>query len=171
VNLQEAAAVLAKIQAYDGRTVATANVAAWAESLEEVDAAAALSAVTEHFRESTDWLMPMHIIKRINDKHFQYRQRVKEMGPPDFPTGLTHAEEADYRYRFNTYTGHGFEPRTREAAHRYADRWVWGELDESLSYERRDELDALPPAAIRAGFENWLYLRDAKQLPPASETE
>lgn len=61
MNLTETAAVLAKAAAFDRRTVGDADILAWQEALADVDVADALVAVTAHYREQTEWLMPAHI--------------------------------------------------------------------------------------------------------------
>lgn len=57
----DTARVLAKAAAFDQRTVGAADVASWHEVLHDLDVADALAAVTTHFRETTDRLMPAHI--------------------------------------------------------------------------------------------------------------
>jgi len=57
----EAARLLAKIQAYDGRTVGRADVAAWAEALHDIEWADASDAVARYFRTFTDWIQPAHV--------------------------------------------------------------------------------------------------------------
>lgn len=61
MNVAEAGLLLAKVAGYDNRTVGDANILAWAEALSDVDLGDALAAVAAHFRESTDWLMPVHV--------------------------------------------------------------------------------------------------------------
>ena len=85
---QEAAAVLAKAQAYDRRTVGEADILAWQEALADVDLADALAAVTAHYRESTDWLMPAHVL-RIAAHLTRERHRVER------ETRERHAVEVD----------------------------------------------------------------------------
>ena len=66
MNHSETAILLAKICAYDRRTVGRADVQAWTESLDEhMSLQDAMEAVTRHFRESTDWLMPVHVIRKV----------------------------------------------------------------------------------------------------------
>lgn len=171
MNHAEAAAVLAKVQAFDNRTVSAVNVAAWAEALEDVDGKDALVAVTEHFQESTDWLMPSHIIQKMKDKQFQGRQRIKAMGPPDYPTGLTLAEESQYRARFQLAAFRGF---TREQAQKDADHEVFGTLapDGPVDWWNLRNISA---DELRAAFEGWLAQRELeskaaqKQLPAGDQ--
>lgn len=74
MNLAEASAVLAKAAAFDRRTVGEADILAWHDALGDLPAADCLAAVTEHYRESTDWLMPAHV-RRIADTLDRARRR------------------------------------------------------------------------------------------------
>lgn len=87
----EAATILAKISAYDRRTVGEADIEAWSEALDgQVTVQDALVAVRDHFRESSDWLMPNMIIKRCRSiRAF----RINIAGAPDYPAGLTYEQE------------------------------------------------------------------------------
>lgn len=58
----QAAKLLAKLAATDGRTVSETTARAWAETLHDVGLDEALAAVPVHFRESTAWCMPAHIL-------------------------------------------------------------------------------------------------------------
>lgn len=57
--------LLAKAAAYDARTVGKADVAAWHEALHMLDYGDAMAALVDHFRESTERLMPVHINRRV----------------------------------------------------------------------------------------------------------
>lgn len=61
----EAAKLLGKLAATDGRTVSEATARAWAETLPDVTLAEALGAVPAHFRESTEWCMPVHVLRIV----------------------------------------------------------------------------------------------------------
>lgn len=63
----DAARVLAKAAAFDQRTVGDADIAAWAEALDDIDLGDALAAVTRHYSTSTDRLMPVHVIRIAAD--------------------------------------------------------------------------------------------------------
>lgn len=155
MNYEDAAAVLAKIQAYDGRNVASANVAAWNEALADIDLEPALAAVTVHFQESTEWLMPAHLVKLVNDKHFQARQRIKLAGPPDFPTGLTLAEEKTYREQYTRWLIHAY---SREQAHNHADGWL---IEELTTWSREE----VPDDVRRECLEAFLRDRELARFP------
>lgn len=57
----DAARILAKAAAIDQRTVGDADVLAWAEILADLEYADALAAVTAHYAESAERLMPAHV--------------------------------------------------------------------------------------------------------------
>ena len=59
MNADEVALLLAKVQAFDRRTVGRADVLAWAEALDDMPAAMAMRAVTRWYRDrSGEWLDP-----------------------------------------------------------------------------------------------------------------
>ena len=72
----EAAALLTKIALLDGRTVSEATARAWAETLPDVTLPEALDAVPTHRRQSTEWLMPAHIL-RIVEEHRRELHRLE----------------------------------------------------------------------------------------------
>lgn len=57
--------VLAKIQAFDNRSVDDATTVAWHEVLEPHTVQDALRAVAEYFRSYSTWIMPSHIVERV----------------------------------------------------------------------------------------------------------
>ena len=91
----EAALLLAKISAYDRRTVGDADIEAWAEVLpEDMPLADALDAVRDHFRSSTEFLMPLHLIDAVRS----IRQgRLRAAGTPPIPGGLDWKQEKAWR--------------------------------------------------------------------------
>lgn len=58
---QEVAAVLAAAALRDNRTVGPADVMAWLQDIGDLDPADALAAVSRHYRDSTERLMPAHV--------------------------------------------------------------------------------------------------------------
>lgn len=78
MNLTEAAVVLAKAAAFDRRTVGDADILAWHDALSDVAAGDCLAAVTEHYRGSTEWLMPAHVRRIANDLNRARRQQARE---------------------------------------------------------------------------------------------
>lgn len=63
----DTARVLAKASAYDLRTVGEADVLAWHEVLADIEYTDALAAVTRHYRNRTDRLMPAHIREHVRE--------------------------------------------------------------------------------------------------------
>jgi len=62
VNQSEVVKVVARIQAGDNRTVDAVTVAHWTEMIGHLKFEDALEAVVTHFRESTAYLMPAHVV-------------------------------------------------------------------------------------------------------------
>jgi hypothetical protein len=57
----ETALLLAQVCAFDRRTVGESDVTAWQAALDDIDLTDAQLAVTQHYRESTEWLMVAHV--------------------------------------------------------------------------------------------------------------
>lgn len=76
MNHDEMVDLLSLISARDNRTVGRATVLAWLEDLDGIDFRDARRAVTQHYRESTDWLMPAHIRDHVR------AIREERLGPP-----------------------------------------------------------------------------------------
>lgn len=70
---QEASLVLAKLAAFDRRTVGEMEIRAWADALQGISVADALEAVSRHYRDTRDFAMPADVIG-------QARKLVKERG-------------------------------------------------------------------------------------------
>lgn len=69
----ETAKLLAKASAFDQRTVGTADVAAWHEVLADVDFTDALVAVSRHYAEHVERLMPAHVRAHVKTIRAQRR--------------------------------------------------------------------------------------------------
>ena len=65
MNKQECAKVLAKIQLGDNRQVDAATLAEWFDTIGHLEFEDAVGAVRLHRQESTDWLMPAHVIRNV----------------------------------------------------------------------------------------------------------
>jgi len=65
VEPSQTAKLLAKAQLVDNRTVDAMTVAAWHEIVGPLDFDDAMTALTEHRRASTDYLMPAHIVAGV----------------------------------------------------------------------------------------------------------
>jgi len=72
----ETAKVLTKAAAYDLRTIGEADVLAWHEVLREYDFADAMEAVSRHYAEHTERLMPAHV-RRIAQEIERDRRRAQ----------------------------------------------------------------------------------------------
>ncbi len=81
MNLAETAVLLAKAAAVDQRTVGEADVRAWQEILATVDLVDALAAVTRHYGETADRLMPAHVIRHAKAIRAE-RQRLEAKTAP-----------------------------------------------------------------------------------------
>lgn len=65
MDLREAFQLLTLASARDGRTVDREVALVWAQDLERIDIADAVEAATMHYRESTAWMMPNHVIANV----------------------------------------------------------------------------------------------------------
>lgn len=95
----EAALLLAKIAAYDRRTVGDSDIEAWAEALDgQVTLQDAMTAIRDHFRETTDWLMPADVIRRAKMLRIL---RIRAAGVPELPPDLTQQQEREWIRRYH----------------------------------------------------------------------
>jgi hypothetical protein len=78
MNLQETAMVLAKCQAFDRRTVGVTDVEAWWEALHDLEVYDALDAVTRHYRDRREWIMPSDVRHLAADIDRERRRAVRE---------------------------------------------------------------------------------------------
>lgn len=78
MNLNEAKALLDQISATDGRRVLEAMPAAWLRILGRFSYLDCQAAIEKHFEESTEWLMPAHIVQAVKAKR---SQRLQAIGP------------------------------------------------------------------------------------------
>lgn len=65
MTLAETADLLSIAAAVDYRTIGEADVRAWHMTLTDIDYAAALTALTTHYRETTRRVMPADIVQRV----------------------------------------------------------------------------------------------------------
>lgn len=90
MDLREAFQLLTLASARDGRTVDKEVASVWAEDLRNVNIADAVEAATMHYRESTAWLMPNHVIanvRRIRERHEREDRIQRQLNPPPAPAG------------------------------------------------------------------------------------
>lgn len=70
--------VLAKAAAFDQRTVGQADILAWHEALQDLDAGDALAAVTRHYASSEQRIMPVHVRRIATELRRQRRELERE---------------------------------------------------------------------------------------------
>lgn len=81
----EVAVVLTKAAAYDRRTIGEADVAAWHEAIGDLDLEPALAAVTRHYRDTAEWLMPADVRRHaaeIRREHDRLQRRSPALALP-----------------------------------------------------------------------------------------
>lgn len=66
MNYHDSAMLLAKLAAYDRRTVGEADIVGWSEVMGDVELTDALEAVTMHYASSADFAMPSHILRQVS---------------------------------------------------------------------------------------------------------
>lgn len=81
MRLSEAGEVLELISTYDNRRVTAEVSTAWYDLLNPYTLAEAKHAVKKHFYESTDYLMPAHIVKIIKTERKTRLARVGTIAP------------------------------------------------------------------------------------------
>jgi hypothetical protein len=74
----EVAKLLAKAAAYDQRTIGQAHVMAWHEVLSDFDLADSLTAVSRHYAEHTERLMPAHVRRLATEIDRERRRLARE---------------------------------------------------------------------------------------------
>jgi len=65
VTIDELTTLLARIQVLDNRQVDQLTIQAWEPLMDDVHYLDAVNAVNAHFKESTAYLLPAHIVQRI----------------------------------------------------------------------------------------------------------
>lgn len=92
MNRQQVAQLLNLASANDNRIVTDAAMKTWFEILGDLDYDAAVSAMYAHFRESTDYLMPAHIVARVRQEH---RAELPATMSPEYPESCP---QGDHRW-------------------------------------------------------------------------
>ena len=132
----EVARMLAAVQAFDRRTVGEADVGAWSLVLGDVELDDALLAVTRHYAESTEWLMPAHLRALVADIRRERRRAINQ-------ERAARALEAE---------------RARPTTDRSAEL-------EALLTELRDRLPKGDRDALRYGHKKWRQARERRERP------
>jgi len=65
MNSTELGRVLARIAVADKRNIDEITIAHWNECIGDLPYAATMTAITDHFRNSTDYLMPAHLVRAV----------------------------------------------------------------------------------------------------------
>lgn len=97
MKLSDAAVLLAKMSAFDQRTIGEADAEAWAEALADVPLQDALDSVTEHYRLTSQRIMPSDVLTA--HRSLQAR-RLVAAGTPPIPGDLTQQQERVWRRRW-----------------------------------------------------------------------
>lgn len=91
--------VLAKAAAFDQRTVGQADILAWHEILQKLDRDDALAAVTRHYAESRERIMPADVIRHARSFREDRRGREKATEPRALPSRFESDEERNLRIK------------------------------------------------------------------------
>lgn len=77
MNLRDTGELLAYISAFDNRNFNEYTAAVWHEIFADYDLAECKTMVLEHFNESTEYLVPAHLTRRLTETR---RERLKAIG-------------------------------------------------------------------------------------------
>lgn len=100
-DVETAAAVCERIAVFSpSRVFDEVAIAAWAEVLHGIPADDGVAAVIKHYGESTDWIMPAHIRRIVEDRDFRNARLIERHGAPDYPDMLTDYQREVYRTVF-----------------------------------------------------------------------
>lgn len=97
MNRSETAVLLAKVSAFDQRTVGEADVLAWHDVLGDLDLADALAAVSGHYRDSTDRIMPADVRRGVRELRAERRRLAEKAAIRALPSRFETDEERDAR--------------------------------------------------------------------------
>lgn len=79
---------------YDNRKVTKEAMVAWSHAIQsDVTKHDALQAIADHHGESTEYILPVHINRRVKAIR---RERLQRAGTPPVPGGLTQAQEREW---------------------------------------------------------------------------
>jgi len=87
MSLQELTMLLARIQVLDNRQVDQLTIEAWEPLMDGVEYLDAVAAVNTHFRESTEYLKPAHIINGIYAARMRSLPDTMSAARPDCGSG------------------------------------------------------------------------------------
>lgn len=172
----DALEVLAVAAAFDRRTVGEADGMAWSLALPDIKTQAAKDAVITHYRHSTAWIMPAHVIELV---HQTRTDRIRAVGPVIPPRELAddYRGEIAWRSRHREAVADGASPTEArslanealgisENAEPLAIEASAHDLRESLDRTAREMADKERMAQIQAEVE-----RQAKERHRAEQLE
>ena len=87
MNAEETARLLAKCASFDRRKIGELDIIAWLEVLGDLPYRDCEQAVTGHYSDSTDWIMPAHIRQRVKAMRRDRVNREVVAAPPPELTG------------------------------------------------------------------------------------
>lgn len=95
----EVAKVLTKAAAFDQRSIGESDVLAWHEVLAEVDFGDGLAAVTAHYADNTDRIMPAHVRRHADEfrrARVRYRnQQMEQLAIEEFNSDPTRFDRSE----------------------------------------------------------------------------
>lgn len=95
MNPIEAGALLTAAAQIDNRNWDESTAQAWSAMIDPaVTFRDAIDALKAHYNRTRQWLMPSDINDHVRGLH---KIRLQDAGPPDYPNGLTQAQERAYR--------------------------------------------------------------------------
>lgn len=81
MNAEEAGRVLAKCASYDRRKTSDADTIAWFQVLGDLAYDDCIAAIIAHYGDTSDWIMPAHIRRRVMEVRNR-RLQTTEIPPP-----------------------------------------------------------------------------------------
>jgi hypothetical protein len=95
----EAAALLAVASGIDNRKPSAEAAESWAKTLKSLPLEDCREAVYDHYRESTDFLMPAHIVERVRKIRTARLADMGDVQPPAAIEAIQDPDEFDRAYR------------------------------------------------------------------------
>lgn len=115
VNPEIAAALLSWAAAFDNREVTRTAAIAWAEALDDVvNLADGKAAITQHARNSSEYLKPLHVNAEVRRIRKERVERIGDGGIPPAELADKHYVEAAWRREFARAIGDGDQFDTAE---------------------------------------------------------
>lgn len=90
----EVVEILSYVQAFDRRNVGDVEIEAWHSLLANLDAGDVGRVVRAHFAETTEWLMPAHIVRGVKEVQAGRLRRYGSIIPEEVWPELEHEQDA-----------------------------------------------------------------------------